>query len=151
MGKDIRVSNYILFNCSNLSSLPDISKWNTSNVTNMGCFFYCCESLLFLPNISKWNTSNVTNMSGMFSECKSLSFLPDISKWNTSNNTNMTSMFSGCISLLSLHDLSKENILMEEAIEVVMDEGKCSRPSAIKALRLNNGDVVEALLDIGYI
>ena len=61
----------------------------------------------------------------------------------------MISMFSGCISLLSLHDLSKENILIEEvAIETIMNEGKCSRRFAIKALRLYNGDPVEALLDI---
>ena len=68
--------------CSLLSSLPDISKWDTSNVTNMSGMFNACESLSSLPDISKWNTSNVTNMSGMFDECsslhetKSLSYLP---------------------------------------------------------------------------
>jgi len=47
--------------CNKLSSLPDISKWNTNNLTNMRSLFFCCESLISLPDISKWNTNNVTN------------------------------------------------------------------------------------------
>ena len=43
-----------------------------------------CKSLYALPDIFKWNTSNVNNMSSMFDGCKSLSSLPNISKWNTS-------------------------------------------------------------------
>ena len=38
----------------------------------MSCMFYGCSSLLNLPDISKWNTNNVTNMSGMFVGCSSL-------------------------------------------------------------------------------
>ena len=38
-----------------------------------------CQSLSSLPDISNWNTNNVANISHMFSECKSLSSLPDIS------------------------------------------------------------------------
>ena len=73
-----------LFNgCSTLSSLPDISKWETSNITNMSGMFTTCSSLSSLPDISKWNTNNVTNMSGMFNGCSSLSSLPDISRWNS--------------------------------------------------------------------
>ena len=52
-------------NCSMLSTLPDISKWNTNNVTNMSYMFDYCESLISLPDISKWNTSNVTDMNSM--------------------------------------------------------------------------------------
>ena len=32
--------------------------------------FYGCSSLSSFPDISKWNTNNVTNMSGMFIGCK---------------------------------------------------------------------------------
>ena len=45
-------------------------------------------------------------------------------------------------------ELSEEG-LEKEAIETVMNEGKCSRQVAIKALRAHNGDPVEALLEIG--
>ena len=66
--------------CRSLISLPDISKWNTNNVTDMCAMFYNCSSLKSLPDISKWNTNNVTNMTNMFYNCSSLKSLPDISK-----------------------------------------------------------------------
>ena len=50
--------------------------------------FFGCSSLLSLPDISKCDTSNVTNISGIFSNCSSLIILPDISKWNTNTNNN---------------------------------------------------------------
>jgi nascent polypeptide-associated complex subunit alpha len=45
-------------------------------------------------------------------------------------------------------ELSEEG-LEKEAIETVMNEGKCSRQVAIRALRAHNGDPVEALLEVG--
>ena len=86
--------NEMFYECSSLSSLPDISKWNTNNVTDMSKMFSKCSSLSSLPDISKWNTNNVTNMKCLFSGCSSLSSLPDISKWNTNNLTNMKCLFS---------------------------------------------------------
>ena len=95
--------NHMFYSCESLLSLPDISKWNTSNITDMSYMFSWCKSLASssLLDISKWNTSNVTDMSYMFNGCESLSSLPNISKWNTSNVTNMSYMFSGCKSLYS--------------------------------------------------
>ena len=101
--------NCIFHHCKSLSSLPDISKWNTNKITNMSDMFNGCKSLLSLPDISKWDTINVTNMSYLFSGCSSLSSLPDISKWNTNNVTDMSCIFSGCTSLSSLPDISKWN------------------------------------------
>ena len=66
------VSNYIKFeipfnkikqiplvnlfcNCLSLQSIPDISKWNVSNVTNISCLFEGCSKLKSLPDLSKWN------------------------------------------------------------------------------------------------
>ena len=40
-------------NCSLLSSLSGISKWNTNNVIDMSEMFYRCNSLTKLPGISK--------------------------------------------------------------------------------------------------
>ena len=76
--KDVTSLNHMFYGCNSLKLLPDISKWNTSNVNNMNKMFNGCNSLISLPDISKWNTSNVNNMSGMFSGCNSLSSLPDI-------------------------------------------------------------------------
>ena len=104
---DVTDMSYLFYNCSTLSSLPDISKLNTNNVTKMSDMFYGCSALKSLPDISKWNTSNVTHMREMFCGCSSLKSLPDISKWNVSNVINMSSMFYGCSSLKSLPDISK--------------------------------------------
>ena len=62
---------YLFYKCSSLSSLPDISKWNTNNVNDMSHMFAYSHSLISLPDISKWNTNNVNNMSSMFYACSS--------------------------------------------------------------------------------
>ena len=48
------------------------------NVKDMSGMFYGCLSLSSLPDISNWNTTNVKNMSGMFWGCSKLKSLP---KW----------------------------------------------------------------------
>ena len=70
-----------------------------NNITDMS-FMFKESSLLSIPDISKLNTKNVTNMSYIFSNCSSLLSLPNISEWNTSNVNNMFCMFSGFSSLL---------------------------------------------------
>jgi len=108
---EIRINSF-------LKSLPDISKWDTSNVTDMSCMFKRCSLLKSLPDISKWDTSNVILMYKMFSHCSSLLSLPDISKWNFSNVINMIEMFSYCSSLSSLPNISKLN----NSFKIDMDE-----------------------------
>ena len=41
----------MFYGCSSLSSLPDISKWNTNNAKNMEHMLRGCTSLLSLPDI----------------------------------------------------------------------------------------------------
>ena len=66
-----------MFHESNsISSLPDTSKWDASNVTNMSHMFYYCKELSSLTDISKWDTSKVTNMSFMFSNCAKSLYIP---------------------------------------------------------------------------
>ena len=60
--------------CSSLSSLPDISKWNTNNVTNMSYIFSGYSYLSSLSDISIWNTNNVTTMTSMFDRCPNIIF-----------------------------------------------------------------------------
>ena len=48
--------SYMFYNCDSLKSLPDISKWDTKNATNMSYMFYNCDSLESLPDLSKQNT-----------------------------------------------------------------------------------------------
>ena len=52
--------------------MPDISKWNTANVTNMSCMFYNCTSLLSLPDLMEWDISKVEDKKTMFTNCEKL-------------------------------------------------------------------------------
>ena len=78
----------------------DISKWNTSQVTDMSYMFGVGEdesdwadvrSSSFNQPIGTWNTSQVTNMSQMFFGASS--FNQPIATWNTSQVTRMWGMF----------------------------------------------------------
>ena len=59
----------MLYGCSSLTRLPDISQWNTINVEDMSDLFYDCSSLSVLQDLSKWNLSNVNSKMNMFKNC----------------------------------------------------------------------------------
>ena len=67
----------------------DISKWNTSNVTNMFSMFDGATK--FNQPLDKWNVSKVKNMDYMFSDAHS--FNQPLDKWDVSNVTDMSYIF----------------------------------------------------------
>ena len=93
----------MFYNCQSLTSVGDLSNWDTSKVTSMGNMFNNCASLTSL-NLSNWDTSKVTNIGGIFNNCSSLASL-NLSNWDTSKVTDMSYAFVNCASLTSL-DLS---------------------------------------------
>jgi surface protein len=70
---------------------PDVSGFDTSQVTNMALMFYGCS--VANPDVSGFNTSQVTTMDSMFRGCSVAN--PDVSGFDTSKVTNMAYMFSG--------------------------------------------------------
>ena len=110
--EDIDLSKFDTSKVTNMSNMfvndyslttLDISHFDTSKVTNMGAMFSGVKSITSL-NLSNLDTSNVTDMSLMFAESSNLSNL-DLSHFDTSNVTDMQYMFANCIALLEL-DLS---------------------------------------------
>ena len=87
IGNDGAISRFCAFVGS---ANPDISKWDTSSVTNMQGMFSGASA--FNQDIGSWNTAQVTNMEYMFSGASA--FNQDIGSWNTAQVTNMRSMFS---------------------------------------------------------
>ena len=81
---------FMFSGCLSLTSL-DLSSFDTSKVTTMGCMFEGCKSLTSL-DLSNFDTSSVTNMSNMFECCISLTTL-DLSSFDTSSVTDMSNMF----------------------------------------------------------
>ena len=69
-----------------------------SKVKYMNNAFKDCSSLISLPDISKWDISNVNEMNYLFKNCSSLISLPDISKWDISEKN--YDIFEGCFNLL---------------------------------------------------
>ncbi len=86
--------------------------FDTSNVTDMSCMFYCNLNLRKL-DLSSFDTSNVTDMSYMFGDCYSLEDL-DLSSFYTGGVTSMVHMFWRCESLTSL----KLNINISSATDI---------------------------------
>ena len=89
--------------CKKLTT-ADLTKLDTSNVTEMTEMFHFCTSLVNLEGASNWNTSKVTSMSQMFALCPLASL--DLSNWDTSNVEYLQAMFNTCTSLTSVGDIS---------------------------------------------
>ena len=59
---------YLFHGCSQLSSLPNIIKWNMSKVNNIDSMLYNCLSLVQLPDFSKWNDNYNINIDSIYDE-----------------------------------------------------------------------------------
>ena len=90
------MSNYF-YGCSNLTTINNIQKLDTSLVKKMNCMFCECYNLENV-DLSNFNTSCVTDMRAMFYNCSKLKAL-NLSGFDTSKVNSMNSMFYGCIKL----------------------------------------------------
>ena len=99
--------NRMFRGCYSLTAL-DVSSFDTSKVTNMIDMFRGCSKLTALDVLS-FDTSNVVNMNCMFNSCSSLTSL-DLSSFDTNNVTYMNNMFSYCPNLTTVGDLSGWNV-----------------------------------------
>lgn len=79
-----------LFNgCSSITSL-DVTRWDTSAMTNIGFMFVDNTNLSdFDP--SGWDVSSVTNMNSIFKNCMNLDF--SLANWDLSSATNVKFIF----------------------------------------------------------
>ena len=91
--------SYMFYEVSNLSSL-DVINWDTSKVTNMNYMFTKASRLVNL-DVSRWNTSKVRTALSMFLDASSLTSL-DVSKWNTSQFITTANMFQNIPGLRTL-------------------------------------------------
>lgn len=89
-----------MFNqCYELTSL-DVSNFDTSNVADMS-YMFCWTYNVPSFDLSGFDTSNVVNMSHMFYRCYYTASI-DVSNFNTSKVTNMIEMFSDCYEITTL-------------------------------------------------
>ena len=106
--KNVRSMNGMFSNLSTSGFKDlDLSKWDTSNVTDISRMFtlnYSTEKI----NVSNWDTSKITKMEDAFSGTHNLKEIKGIENWNTSNVKTIHNMFSYSENLKSLN-LSKWN------------------------------------------
>ena len=95
--KKVKDMKAIFQECEELEYL-DLSNFDTSNNTHMGCMFFGCKKLKKIKGINQFNTSKVNNMDAMFYQCSELEYL-DLSNFETSNVTTMQFIFKGCLKL----------------------------------------------------
>ena len=57
----------------------------TSNATHYFCMFNICIRLTSLPEISIWDSDKVENLGAMFQDFTALTKVPNINSWNVKN------------------------------------------------------------------
>ena len=103
----LNTCNHMFYDLENIIKI-DLSKFDSSFITDMSYMFCNCHSLISI-DLSNISTSSVKNMEYMFKACYSLISL-DLKHFDISLVTSMESMFSNCLDLTSL-DLSNLNAL----------------------------------------
>lgn len=82
--------SYLFYGCESLTTIPNISMWDTSSITHFTYMFY---KTLMNDDISGWDTSSLTELKLAFYEA--YNFNRDISGWDVSNCTSLYYLFSG--------------------------------------------------------
>ena len=91
--RESTIYSCMFYNCKCLKSLPNgIENWNTKNLLRINYMFTNCSSLTKLPDITKWDISNLEDIYEMIDGCDSLKEkdLPDFSKWINNKNDTLT-------------------------------------------------------------
>lgn len=88
-GMSQRLKIFLRFSRIKLTSIDDISAWDTSKAKDMSFMFDGARAVN--QDFSSWCTGNVVNMEFMFSDATS--FDGDISSWDLSSLQDMDGMF----------------------------------------------------------
>ena len=90
--REVRETNH--FNSTVINIKDNIIIYQYNYYTNMSEMFENCLSLSSLPDISKWNTINVNNTMKIISNCILLLIIPNLSKVNVNKRSNKIPRFS---------------------------------------------------------
>lgn len=82
-----------------LTTVGDLSDWNTANCTDISHMFYDDLNLQNIGTLDKWNTSNVVFMAHAFDSTPNLATIGDLSQWQTGSVQDMSYMFNNDLTL----------------------------------------------------
>jgi surface protein len=95
------------YQCVNLTSIGNISGWNTGNINAFDYVFYNCRKLNTL-DVSNWDTSKITTFYRAFTDCRELPSL-DCTDWNVGEVTTFSEAFSNCYLLTTIGSTTNWN------------------------------------------
>ena len=98
--RDRIISSSYMFYSSDLKTIPNIEKLDTSNIIDMSYMFYYCSTLTSL-DLSNFNTSKCKSIQYMFHNCTNLTSV-DLSNFDTTNIVSTGNMFFNCSKLAYL-------------------------------------------------
>ena len=107
--RNVTDMSYAFCDAEELTDLSPIANWNVTCLKNAEGIFYYMTALEEV-DLSRWDTSNVTNMSYLFADCTSLSNIEGLRNLNLSKVTNAQNMFAGCVSITSLEPVEHWNV-----------------------------------------
>ena len=120
------------------SSLLEIIKLDTSNLTSMYCMFRDCAYVRSI-NTDGWNTSKITDMTSIFNGCGRLISL-DLSNLDTSSAIYFKKMFIGCAALTSIDTSIWKTNKVIDTLDMFRD---CTK---LKLLDISNYDLTNVTL-----
>jgi surface protein len=91
-----------MFSGCNVLSIEGLGNWDVKNVTDMGSMFLHCRGITSLLEISDWDTSSLKNLYRTFMGCTELIEL-DVSNWNTSKLETLLETFYSCSKIISFN------------------------------------------------
>ena len=84
-----------IYSLAEMKDLYGIEAWDISKVKSLTSLFGGMRALTTVPDLSMWHTSGVTEMDYIFARCSQLKSL-DLNSWDTSAVTTLKSAFYGC-------------------------------------------------------
>ncbi|RUM43765.1 MAG: hypothetical protein DSY80_05230 [Desulfocapsa sp.] len=97
------------FNCSAMTTTPDLAGMNTEMVEKMAYFFRGCVALSSFPDLSEFVTKNVTSFRAMFHGCTSVTAAPDLRSFDTSKATDLAYLLYNLPGISSIGDIGVED------------------------------------------
>ena len=125
-----------MFNGVNNIKSIDLSKFDTSKVSDMSYMFNECRSLQSL-NLQNFKLTSVENLSSMFKSCIILQEI-DLSNLDASHVTTMSGMFDGCS---SIKNINLSNLKLGSLKDMSYLFNKCNFISEIDLLNFDTKTV----------
>ena len=136
--------------CDNLSDLTYSGLTIDSDVTNASSCFWNCSKLTTVPDLFNGAQTNLTNLDYMFSGCSNMTTI-DLSSWKFGQVVSMKNMFSGCSNVQTIDITGIDTSQMTSASNMKYVCNACSGLIRIRGAIDVIGMNLTGLPSLGYV